>query len=107
MDPDPLPLELFLDGLYFDLARQCARLQADRRGHPSRLPRHRTRHHVPHRRVRCLQNRKFVGKYVTNRKYTLCSPTKNEPERQLINSINQMRFRLQTWVSLSARFTYR
>ena len=54
MDPDSLPLELFLDGRDLDLARGRASLEADSGGHPGRLPRHRASHHVAHGRVRRL-----------------------------------------------------
>ena len=55
VNPDALSLELLLNRRHLDLAREGARLQADRGGHPGRLPRHSTRHHVPHGRVRRLQ----------------------------------------------------
>ena len=61
VNPDALSLELFLNRRYLDLAREGTGLQADRGGHPGRLPRHSARHHVPHGRVRRLQKRPFVS----------------------------------------------
>ena len=60
MDPDSLSPEFFLNRRYLDLAREGARLEADRRGDPGSLPSHRARHHVPHSRMGRLQTRKFV-----------------------------------------------
>ena len=60
MDPDPLPLELLLNGRHLDVAREGAGLQADRSGHPRPLTRHRASHHVPHCSMRSLQKRTCV-----------------------------------------------